>query len=96
MFVKSIFLVILAILIRGTLPRYRIDQLVLLNWKFFIFINIFFFNQLIILNLLFSSHSSVAERQTENLKVESSILFVGTWQNLNLIKIYYFTLQYIY
>lgn len=54
MFIKSIILVTLAILIRGTLPRYRIDQLVLLNWKFFIFINIFFFNQIILLNLLFS------------------------------------------
>ena len=54
MFIKSILLVTLAILIRGTLPRYRIDQLVLLNWKFFIFINIFFFNQIVILNLIFS------------------------------------------
>lgn len=54
MFIKSIIIVILAILIRGTLPRYRIDQLVLLNWKFFVFINIIFFNQLILVNLLFS------------------------------------------
>jgi len=54
MFIKSILLVTLAVLIRGTLPRYRIDQLVLLNWKFFIFINIFFFNQIVILNLIFS------------------------------------------
>ncbi len=77
MFIKSIIIVVLAILIRGTLPRYRIDQLVLLNWKIFIFLNIFFFNQILFLNLLFSLHSSVVERQTENLKVESSILFVG-------------------
>ena len=53
MFIKSIVLVVLAILIRGTLPRYRIDQLVLLNWKLLIFINIFFFTQIIILNLIF-------------------------------------------
>jgi len=53
MFIKSIILVVLAILIRGTLPRYRIDQLILLNWKLFIFINIFFFNQLLILSLIF-------------------------------------------
>ncbi len=54
MFVKSIILVTLSILIRGTLPRYRIDQLILLNWKYFIFINVFFLNQIIILNLIFS------------------------------------------
>ncbi len=53
MFIKSIVLVILSILIRGTLPRYRIDQLIVLNWKTFIFINIFFFNQIFFLNLLF-------------------------------------------
>jgi NADH:ubiquinone oxidoreductase subunit H len=53
MFIKSIILVILAILIRGTLPRYRIDQLILLNWKLLIFINIFFFIQITLLNLVF-------------------------------------------
>jgi NADH:ubiquinone oxidoreductase subunit H len=53
MFIKSILIVTLAILVRGTLPRYRIDQLILLNWKLFIFINIFFFNQLILLNIIF-------------------------------------------
>jgi NADH:ubiquinone oxidoreductase subunit H len=31
MFIKSILIVTLAILVRGTLPRYRIDQLILLN-----------------------------------------------------------------
>lgn len=39
---KIIFLVSLAILIRGTLPRYRIDQLLALNWKILIFIYFFF------------------------------------------------------
>jgi len=53
MLIKSIFIVVLAILIRGTLPRYRVDQLIGLNWKIFIFINIFFFNYLIILHLIF-------------------------------------------
>lgn len=77
MFIKSIVLVTLAILIRGTLPRYRIDQLVSLHWKLFIFINIFFCCQLIFLNIILSLHSSVVERQTENLKVRSSILFVS-------------------
>lgn len=77
MFIKSIVLVTLAILIRGTLPRYRIDQLVSLHWKLFIFINIFFCSQLVLLNILLGLHSSVVERQTENLKVRSSILFVS-------------------
>ena len=31
MLIKSIFIVVLAILIRGTLPRYRVDQLISLN-----------------------------------------------------------------
>lgn len=53
MFIKSIIIVILAVLIRGTLPRYRIDQLILLNWKTFIFINVYFFTQIMTLNLLF-------------------------------------------
>lgn len=76
MFFKIIFLVTTAILIRGTLPRYRIDQLIILNWKIFLFINILFFNQLVILHLFFICQcSSVVERQTENLKVRSSILF---------------------
>lgn len=53
MLIKSIFLVILGILIRGTLPRYRIDQLIYLNWKIFIFLNIIFLNQIVLLNLIF-------------------------------------------
>ena len=53
MLVKSIALVVVAILIRGTLPRYRIDQLILLNWKLLIFINIIFLNYIIILNIIF-------------------------------------------
>jgi len=32
-----------AIIIRGTLPRYRFDQLIHLNWKHFLFIWIGFF-----------------------------------------------------
>lgn len=40
---KIILLLSLAILVRGTLPRYRIDQLISLNWKNLIYIYIFFF-----------------------------------------------------
>jgi NADH:ubiquinone oxidoreductase subunit H len=53
MFYKSIFLVILAILIRGTLPRYRIDQVISLNWKYCVFLNVFFINQIFFLNIFF-------------------------------------------
>jgi NADH:ubiquinone oxidoreductase subunit H len=50
---KVVFLVILAVFIRGTLPRYRVDQLISLNWKFFIFICVFFYIELVIF-ILFS------------------------------------------
>lgn len=49
MFIKVLFLIIISILIRGTLPRYRIDHLINLNWKVFLFLNIFFIIYLIIL-----------------------------------------------
>lgn len=42
LFTKIILIVIIAILIRGTLPRYRIDQLISLNWKLYIYIYIFY------------------------------------------------------
>lgn len=35
---KTIILSIWAIIIRGTLPRYRFDQLTSLTWKHFVFI----------------------------------------------------------
>ncbi len=45
---KTTILVIIAILVRGTLPRYRIDQVITVNWKYLIFILIFFYVQLLI------------------------------------------------
>ena len=39
---KICLVCILAIIIRGTLPRYRIDQLSLINWKNIIYIYIAF------------------------------------------------------
>ena len=46
---KIITLVIIAILIRSALPRYRIDQVLSLNWKFYIYLLLSFFLWLIIL-----------------------------------------------
>lgn len=41
-FLKTLFFVVLAVIVRGTLPRYRIDQLVSKYWKYWVFIYIFF------------------------------------------------------
>ena len=49
--IKLVILISLAIFIRGTLPRYRVDQVITLNWKFFIFILIIFFIEIILLIL---------------------------------------------
>ena len=35
---KALFFCMVAIVIRGTLPRYRFDQLTQLTWKHFVFI----------------------------------------------------------
>lgn len=40
---KMTVLIAISIIIRGVLPRYRIDQLVSQNWKFFIFVLLSFF-----------------------------------------------------
>ena len=50
---KTVLFVSLAILVRGTLPRYRIDQVISLNWKYGVFIFIIFYCHLLILNLFF-------------------------------------------
>lgn len=39
---KIIFFCLLAIIVRGSVSRYRIDQLVTLNWKVAIYAYIFF------------------------------------------------------
>lgn len=51
---KTVFFCIWAILIRGTLPRYRFDQLVSFTWKHFIFIwfNFFLINSVLFLIFL--------------------------------------------
>ena len=36
--IKTLIICLIAIAIRGTLPRYRFDQITQLNWKHFIFI----------------------------------------------------------
>ena len=50
--VKTVLFVSLAILVRGTLPRYRVDQLLTLNWKYWLFILIFFYVYILTLNVL--------------------------------------------
>lgn len=47
--IKIISLVIIAILIRSALPRYRIDQVLSLNWKFYIYLLLSFYVWLIFL-----------------------------------------------
>lgn len=74
---KVLILVVIAVLIRGTLPRYRVDQLVTLHWKTYIFIYITFTISVILFIYFFSRHSSVVEHQTENLGVRGSNPFVG-------------------
>jgi NADH:ubiquinone oxidoreductase subunit H len=51
--VKSIFLVTIAILFRSCLPRYRVDQLLSLNWKLLIYYLIFIFMYIVCLTLVF-------------------------------------------
>jgi NADH:ubiquinone oxidoreductase subunit H len=48
--VKVLFVCLFAILTRGTLPRYRFDQLTQLNWKLFLYMWFIF---LIITSILF-------------------------------------------
>ncbi len=48
---KTVLFVSLAILVRGTLPRYRVDQVISLNWKYGVFVFIVFYVHLLILNL---------------------------------------------
>jgi NADH:ubiquinone oxidoreductase subunit H len=52
---KTVIIVSVAILVRGTLPRYRVDQVINLNWKYLIFILIFFYIQLLTINLFLIS-----------------------------------------
>ena len=47
--VKTLFICIFAIAVRGTVPRYRFDQATQLNWKHFIYIWFVF----ILLNLTY-------------------------------------------
>ncbi len=53
--IKTVIIVSIAILVRGTLPRYRVDQVINLNWKYLIFILIFFYIELLTINLFFIS-----------------------------------------
>ncbi len=46
---KTLIICIIAIAIRGTLPRYRFDQATHLNWKHFIYVWVVF----LILNVIY-------------------------------------------
>jgi NADH-quinone oxidoreductase subunit H len=50
---KVLFMCVFAIGIRGTVPRYRYDQLSQLNWKHFIFLWISFLIFNILINILY-------------------------------------------
>jgi len=50
---KTLFMCIFAIAIRGTVPRYRFDQATMLNWKHFIFVWFIFLSLNVCLNLIF-------------------------------------------
>ena len=50
--IKIVTLVILAILIRSALPRYRIDQTLSLNWKFYIYLLLGFYLWLLTLLII--------------------------------------------
>ena len=53
-FVTACFLTILAILIRGTLPRYRVDQALTLHWKFVAIFLLLFYIETLVSAYLFS------------------------------------------
>jgi NADH:ubiquinone oxidoreductase subunit H len=46
---KTTVLVVIAVLVRGTLPRYRIDQLITYKWKHLVFCYLFFVVELLCL-----------------------------------------------
>lgn len=49
---KTTILVVIAVLIRGTLPRYRIDMLITYKWKHLVFCYLFFVIELLCLYYL--------------------------------------------
>jgi NADH:ubiquinone oxidoreductase subunit H len=53
-FITACFLTILAILIRGTLPRYRVDQALTLHWKFVAIFLLLFYIETLVSAYLFS------------------------------------------
>lgn len=44
---KTTVIVVIAVLMRGTLPRYRIDNLITYYWKYMLFSYIFFYIELL-------------------------------------------------
>jgi NADH-quinone oxidoreductase subunit H len=52
--IKTLFIIYLFILVRGTLPRYRYDQLMMLGWKIFLPISLSYLIYYIILYIIIS------------------------------------------
>lgn len=46
---KILFFIVIAVFVRGVLPRYRIDQILAENWKLLIFLYIYFFLEALVL-----------------------------------------------
>lgn len=44
---KTTVIVVIAVLMRGTLPRYRIDNLITYYWKYMLFSYVFFYVELL-------------------------------------------------
>jgi NADH-quinone oxidoreductase subunit H len=51
--IKVLFLIYMFILVRGTMPRYRYDQLMMLGWKIFLPLSLGYLIFFIVLLLLF-------------------------------------------
>lgn len=49
---KTLLVCVFAIGIRGTMPRYRMDQLMSINWKLFIFVWLFYITCLVFLTYM--------------------------------------------
>lgn len=49
---KTLAVCVFAIGIRGTMPRYRMDQLMSINWKLFIFVWLFYITCLVFLTYM--------------------------------------------
>lgn len=71
---KIVFFCVLAIVVRGTIPRYRIDQLLSLNWK----ISVYYYLSLLIVFILLTFLFNVAAADVFINKTKPNILRDGS------------------